>query len=123
MQTTASLSGDGSTGTATRRPDVQNYIGGAFVAGDGPLVDVFRPSDGSVIARVPMCGAAAVDAAVEAARRALPAWSALPIKERVQVFFRYRALLERHLDELTDLIVEEHGKVPDEARAEVLKAI
>ena len=41
----------------------------------------------------------------------------------MQVFFRYRTLLEQHIDELTDLIVEEHGKVQSEARAEVLKAI
>ena len=63
-----------------------------------------------------------LDAAVAAAKRALPAWSALPIKERVQVFFRYKALLERHIDELAALISEENGKIDSEARAEVQKA-
>ena len=55
--------------------------------------------------------------------QAFPAWSGLPIKERVQVFFRYRALLERHIAGLSSLITEENGKIESEARAEVLKAI
>lgn len=109
--------------TALKYAVAQNYVGGRWVPGDGPLADVFNPASGQVISRVPLCTAAAADTAAAAARAALPAWAATPIKERVQIFFRYRALLERHLDELSALIVEEHGKVPGEARAEVLKAI
>jgi malonate-semialdehyde dehydrogenase (acetylating)/methylmalonate-semialdehyde dehydrogenase len=72
---------------------------------------------------VPLSSTAEVDAAVAAAQAAFPAWSGLPIKERVQVFYRYRALLERDLDSLSALVTEENGKVPAEARAEILKAI
>jgi malonate-semialdehyde dehydrogenase (acetylating)/methylmalonate-semialdehyde dehydrogenase len=111
------------SGAPLRYPAVRNYIGGEFVEGDGELLDVFNPADGSVIARVPLSGAGAVNDAVRAAREAFPGWAATPIKERVQIFFRYRALLERDLDELSRLIVEEHGKVYEEAKAEVLKAI
>jgi malonate-semialdehyde dehydrogenase (acetylating)/methylmalonate-semialdehyde dehydrogenase len=68
-------------------------------------------------------GAAEVEAAVAAARAALPGWASTPIKERVQVFFRYKALLEQNLAELSALISEEHGKVKSEADAEILKAI
>jgi malonate-semialdehyde dehydrogenase (acetylating)/methylmalonate-semialdehyde dehydrogenase len=107
----------------TRYPAVQNYIGGEFVAGDGPLLDVYNPGDGSVLTQVPLSSADAVEAAVQAAKTAFPAWAAMPIKERVQVFFRYRTLLEENIDELSRLIVEEHGKVYSEAQAEVLKAI
>src|SRR4051812_44091776 len=46
----------------------------------------------------------------------------MPIKERVQVFYRYKALLEKNIDELAALITEENGKVASEARAEVLKS-
>jgi malonate-semialdehyde dehydrogenase (acetylating)/methylmalonate-semialdehyde dehydrogenase len=110
-------------GRNLRHGTVRNFIGGAWADGDGQLIDVHAPATGDVIARTPLSTASAVDAAVVAARRALPAWSALPIKERVQVLFRYRSLLERDIDALTALIVEEHGKVRDEARAEILKAI
>ena len=64
-----------------------------------------------------------LNAAVASAKAAFPAWSAAPIKERVQVFFKYRNLLEANLDELTSLVSEENGKTWDEARAEVEKSI
>src|SRR5262245_27389163 len=98
--------------------ELRNHIGGDFVASETrPFLDVFNPSSGDVIARVPLCQAAEVDAAVTAARAAFPAWAATPIKERVQVFYRYKALLERHIDELAALVTEENGKIASEARA------
>lgn len=109
--------------TTPKHGTVRNFIGGAWLSGDGGLLDVHAPATGAVVARSPLSTPAAVDAAVRAATTALPAWRATPIKERVQILFRYRALLERHVDELTALIVEEHGKVDAEARAEILKAI
>ena len=105
-----------------RYADVQNYVGGSFVSPDVPVAEVHDPSSGEVISRVPLSSAREVDAAVRAARAAFPAWSATPIKERVQVFYRYKALLERHLDELAALVTEENGKIAGEARAEVLKS-
>jgi malonate-semialdehyde dehydrogenase (acetylating)/methylmalonate-semialdehyde dehydrogenase len=87
-----------------------------------PAIDVFNPSDGSVLSRVPMSGHREVDLAVQAAHKALPAWSAMPIKERVQVFYKYKQLLEQNIAELAALITEENGKIDSEARAEVLKA-
>ena len=104
-------------------PTARNFIAGRFVAGGPPLLDVLNPRNGSLLSRVPLSSGAEVDAAVRAAATAFPAWSATPIKERVQVFFRYRALLQQHQDELTALISEEHGKIRSEAEAEVLKAI
>jgi malonate-semialdehyde dehydrogenase (acetylating)/methylmalonate-semialdehyde dehydrogenase len=103
-------------------PAVRNYLNGAFVAAELPTLDVYDPSEGRVISQVPLSSPREVDAAVASAEAAFPAWSATPIKERVQVFYRYKALLERHLDELAALITEENGKIPGEARAEVLKS-
>ena len=103
-------------------PEVRNYVGGTFVSPDRPLLDVFDPSNGAVISRVPLSAAEEVDAAVRSAKAAFPGWAATPIKERVQVFYRYKALLERNLDELAALVTEENGKIDSEARAEVLKS-
>src|SRR5215510_3598432 len=104
--------------------ELRNYVGGAFVSPAAPrsFLDVYNPSSGDVISRVPLSDAAELDAAVHTARAAFSAWSALPIKERVQVFYRYKALLEKHIDELSALVTEENGKIASEARAEVLKA-
>ncbi|MBV9879615.1 MAG: CoA-acylating methylmalonate-semialdehyde dehydrogenase [Gemmatirosa sp.] len=103
-------------------PALRNHVGGAFVADELPLLDVYDPSHGTVISRVPLSAAREVDEAVRSARAAFPAWSATPIKERVQVFYRYKALLERHIDELSALVSEENGKIASEARAEILKS-
>jgi malonate-semialdehyde dehydrogenase (acetylating)/methylmalonate-semialdehyde dehydrogenase len=108
---------------AARYEPVRNFIGGRFTAESGPQLDVVNPGDGSLLSRVPLSDAKTVNTAVRAAALAFPGWSATPIKERVQVFYRYRALLEQHLDELAQLISEEHGKVGSEAEAEILKAI
>jgi malonate-semialdehyde dehydrogenase (acetylating)/methylmalonate-semialdehyde dehydrogenase len=107
----------------TRYPNVRNYIAGEFVDGNGtPTIDVTNPADGSVISHVPLSGSADVARAAAAAKAAFPAWSAIPIKERVQVFFRYKTLLEKNIDELAKLVTEENGKIDGEARAEVLKS-
>jgi malonate-semialdehyde dehydrogenase (acetylating) / methylmalonate-semialdehyde dehydrogenase len=103
-------------------PAVSNYLNGSFVVDDLPALDVFDPSVGQVISRVPLSSPREVNRAVESARAAFAGWSSTPIKERVQVFYRYKALLERHIDELTALVTEENGKIASEARAEVLKS-
>ena len=105
-------------------PQLGNVIGGRVRESAGtPLLDVYDPRLGNVITRVPLSAATAVEAAVSAAQQALPAWAATPIKERVQIFYRYRQLLEQHLAELSALVSEENGKVESEATAEVLKSI
>lgn len=108
---------------STKYPAVRNYIGGAFVDSDASeWLDVTNPADGGVISRVPLSTAAAIDSAVQAASKALPGWAGMPIKERAQVFFRYKALLEKNIDELARLVSEENGKIESEGRAEVLKS-
>src|SRR5205809_3655436 len=64
-----------------------------------------------------------LDKAVRAAKAAFPIWSKFPIKERVQVFFRYKYLLEKNLKELAELVQEENGKTYNEAVAEIEKSI
>ncbi|MCC3160694.1 CoA-acylating methylmalonate-semialdehyde dehydrogenase [Hymenobacter sp. 15J16-1T3B] len=105
-------------------PAVRNYVAGQFVEDAGArTLDVFSPLTGAVISTVPLSGAAALDQAVQAAQAAFPAWSAMPIKERVQIFYRYKTLLERDMKALAELVREENGKTFDEARAEVEKAV
>lgn len=104
--------------------ELGNYIGGKTqLATSDRWLDVVSPTDGSLLSRVPMSTAADLDSAVAAATVALETWSKMPIKERVQVFFRYKTLLERDIAELTYLVHEENGKTLDEARAEIEKSI
>ena len=103
---------------------VRNYYDGSFhESAATESLDVVSPLDGNLLSQVPMSSVDELNKAVAAAKNAFETWSQTPIKERVQVFFRYRYLLERDLDELTNLVSEENGKTRDEAKAEVEKSI
>ncbi|MDU8886277.1 CoA-acylating methylmalonate-semialdehyde dehydrogenase [Yeosuana sp. MJ-SS3] len=103
--------------------NVKNYIDGKFEINSQNLMDVISPLDGSVISNLPLSTAKDVDSAVKAAKKAFPEWSTMTFKERVQIFFRYRSLLEKNIEELTELVHLENGKTHSEARAEVEKSM
>jgi malonate-semialdehyde dehydrogenase (acetylating) / methylmalonate-semialdehyde dehydrogenase len=112
------------TTAETKYGTLKHYINGGFVAGSaGRSLFVHSPLDGSLLAEMPCGGTAELEAAVTVARDAFHRWSRIPIKERVQVFFRYKSLLEQHLDELAALVSEENGKTRGEAVAEIEKCI
>ena len=103
---------------------VRNFYSGEFQESSAAdALDVVSPIDGNLLSQVPLSTRDELDAAVRAAKEAFEGWSHTPIKERVQVFFRYRQLLEKNFDELTALVSEENGKTWDEAKAEVEKSI
>jgi len=103
---------------------VQNFINGAFInASYSKTLEIISPINGVLLSTVPMSTAVDLDTAVAAAKIAFPAWSKTPIKERVQVFFRYKYLLEKNLKELAELCSEENGKTYSESVAEIEKSI
>jgi len=103
---------------------IRNYVNGQFVdPGSQRTLNVISPVDGSLLSTVPLSSAEELNEAVVAAKKAFTKWSKTPIKDRVQVFFRYKFLLEKHLDELSALVSEENGKTTGEAVAEVEKCI
>ncbi len=105
-------------------PTLQNYINGQFVPSHSSrTMQVISPIDGNKLSEVPMSTNEDLNKAVEAARTAFHKWSKTPIKERVQVFFRYKTLLEKNMKELAELVQEENGKTYGEAIAEVEKSI
>jgi malonate-semialdehyde dehydrogenase (acetylating)/methylmalonate-semialdehyde dehydrogenase len=102
---------------------LQNYIHGELISDKASTLEVISPSDGSVLSTVPLSNYEAVNKAVIAAEIAFPKWSSTPVKERAQIFYKYKTLLEKHIDELSLLVQEENGKTLPEARAEVEKSI
>jgi malonate-semialdehyde dehydrogenase (acetylating)/methylmalonate-semialdehyde dehydrogenase len=85
--------------------------------------DVFNPSTGEVIARVPFCTPEDVDRAVQAAKRAFPGWRETPAPDRARVLFRFREQLAAQADEIARIVAREHGKTLGEARASVQRGI
>ncbi len=103
---------------------VQHYIGGHRTSGAGTRrADVFNPATGQVARQVVLAARADVDAAVEAARAAFPAWAATTPLARARVLFRLRDLLEQHGKELSACITAEHGKVLSDAMGEVTRGM
>lgn len=103
---------------------VPMFVGGRWApSGSSRLGPVHNPSNGKVIAQVPLASAAEVDTAVRAAAAALPAWADTPAVDRARLLFRYRDKLEKHTDELARLVTREHGKTLPEARASVQRGV
>ncbi|MHA4809156.1 CoA-acylating methylmalonate-semialdehyde dehydrogenase [Flavitalea flava] len=103
---------------------LKNFVNGNFMAGTTErFLPVISPIDGSLLAEMPCSSSADLDEAVKAATAAFPHWSKTPIKERVQVFFRYKYLLEKNLRELAQSISDENGKTMGESIAEIEKCI
>lgn len=108
--------------TATDVVQLRYFAGEPRHSQSGKYFEVFDPSTGQVIAHAPRCTSAEVEQAILSAREAYPAWSGTPALKRVQVLYRFRDLIDQHLDELTLSVCTENGKVWDEAQGDVLKA-
>jgi malonate-semialdehyde dehydrogenase (acetylating) / methylmalonate-semialdehyde dehydrogenase len=109
--------------TATRLLD--NYIAGRWTPAQAAteILDVTNPSTGETLARVPLSGAADLDAAVQAARAALPEWRAVSTIARARKLFDLRERLVARHDEMARMVTTEMGKTIADATAEVARMI
>ncbi len=121
---TSVLSQPGTEAPDDALPFVHHFIGGerrlAHVERWGP---VYNPSRGEQSAATPFATREDVDHAVQDAQRAFTEWSAIPPLRRARVMFRFKALIEEHIDEIARLIAVEHGKVLADARGEVQRGL
>jgi malonate-semialdehyde dehydrogenase (acetylating) / methylmalonate-semialdehyde dehydrogenase len=112
------------TAAAHEKRTLPHFIGGKQIFGaSGRSGVVFDPASGRVTAHVSFASAEETRVAINAARNALPAWSQTPPLQRARVLFRFKALLDEHIDELARLITSEHGKVLSDARGEVTRGL
>ncbi len=104
---------------------VGNYVAGQFVEVDPARdrLDDRNPATGELLARVPLSGAAEVDAAVQAARAALPGWRATSPLVRARAVMKLRDVLDAHREEIARLVTADMGKTFDDAFAEVGRGI
>lgn len=108
--------------TATKLLD--NYIGGKWTPVDASNeLDVTNPASGELLARVPLSSATDLDAAVKAARAALPAWRDVSVIQRARHLFALREGLEARREEMARSVTAEMGKTIADSRAEVGRMI
>src|SRR5687768_15106366 len=112
---------------ATTTPSTRlldNYVAGRWTPATGDdALDVTNPATGETIARVPLSASADLDAAVSAARAALPEWRAVSAIARARKLFELREGLVARSDELARSVTTEMGKTLPDARAEVARMI
>ncbi|NNE70003.1 MAG: aldehyde dehydrogenase family protein, partial [Rhodothermales bacterium] len=103
---------------------LSNYIGGREVASSSSrLLPLTAPNTGELITDVPMSRVSDLDAAVQAAAVAQKAWAEVPMKDRVQVLYRFKTLIERDEDRLCEVVTLENGKTMGESRGSVLRGV
>jgi alpha-ketoglutaric semialdehyde dehydrogenase len=108
------------TGAKTYR----NYIGGEWVDATGDeTFDSTNPATGELIGVFPKSTVEDTDRAVEAAKAAYESWRLVPAPKRAEILFRVAQSFVEHKDELTELMVQEMGKVRAEAGGDVQEAI
>ena len=113
-----------SSTATTQVTEILNYFGGTWhKSAATEFVNVSNPATAEVIARTPISSKADVDAAVQSAAEAFPAWRRTPAGERIQYLFKLKVLLEEHIDELARIITLENGKTFAEAKAELRRGI
>jgi malonate-semialdehyde dehydrogenase (acetylating)/methylmalonate-semialdehyde dehydrogenase len=103
---------------------LDNYVAGRWTASSSSeTLPVTNPATGETLARVPLSTAADLDAAVRAAREALPAWREVSVIERARRLFTLRQALDERREDLARSVTTEMGKTIADARAEVARMI
>ncbi|HET7045945.1 MAG TPA: CoA-acylating methylmalonate-semialdehyde dehydrogenase [Gaiellaceae bacterium] len=111
----------GETGEVKR---ISHWVGGRAVEGtSGRSGAVYNPATGRQTGAVDFATVAEVDAAVQAAKQAFPAWRALSLSRRTELFFRIRHVLDENREEIAKLLTAEHGKVLSDAMGEVARGL
>ncbi|HLP23088.1 MAG TPA: CoA-acylating methylmalonate-semialdehyde dehydrogenase [Microbacteriaceae bacterium] len=105
-------------------PTLGHWINGAHSAStSGRTAPVFDPALGVQTKNVALANETEIEAAIDAAAAAFPAWRDTPITKRQQVVFKFRELLNARKGELAEIITSEHGKVVSDALGEVQRGL
>lgn len=102
---------------------VGHFINGQVHFERGRNLDVKNPATGETTKQVELASQDTVEKAIQAAADAFPAWRDTPPLKRARVFFRYKELLEENIEQLANLLTQEHGKVHDDAMGELIRGI
>jgi malonate-semialdehyde dehydrogenase (acetylating)/methylmalonate-semialdehyde dehydrogenase len=103
---------------------IEGFIGGKSVkATSGREGDVFNPNTGEVQARVGFATTEDVDAAVQAAAKALPGWAGTNPQRRARVMFEFKRLVEANMQPLAELLSSEHGKVVADSKGDIQRGL
>ena len=103
---------------------IEHFIGGKVYSGNSKRKSkVFNPATGEQSAEVTLATVQDINKAVEIAKNSFETWSNTPPLQRARVMFKFKELIEKNSDELTKLIVSEHGKVYEDAKGSLTRGL
>jgi malonate-semialdehyde dehydrogenase (acetylating)/methylmalonate-semialdehyde dehydrogenase len=108
--------------------ELTHFIGGKHVKGadeksGGRFGNVYNPTTGQLTGRVPLASKAETERAIADAQKAFPGWANTSVVTRARVMFRFKELIEKHMDELALIIASEHGKVLSDAKGSIQRGL
>ena len=103
---------------------IEHFVGGKTISGTSNRKgNVFNPATGEQESEVRLTSKSDLDQAVAVAKKAFETWSLKPALQRARVMFKFKELIEKNSDELTKLIVSEHGKVYEDAKGSLTRGL
>jgi len=103
---------------------IEHFINGKTAKGSSKKTSkVFNPAIGEQTSEVNLASKADVDLAVQKAKQAFTDWGGKPPAQRARIIFKFKELIEKNLDEITKLIVSEHGKVYEDAKGSLTRGL
>ena len=103
---------------------IKHFVGGKVIDGTSQRKgQVFNPATGEQESEVILAAKSDLDKTVEIAKKAFETWSLKPALQRARIMFKFKELIEKNFDELTKLIVSEHGKVYEDAKGSLIRGL
>jgi malonate-semialdehyde dehydrogenase (acetylating)/methylmalonate-semialdehyde dehydrogenase len=103
---------------------IKHFVGGKVIDGTSQRKgQVFNPATGEQESEVILATKSDLDKTVEIAKKAFETWSLKPALQRARIMFKFKELIENNFDELTKLIVSEHGKVYEDAKGSLIRGL
>ena len=103
---------------------IEHFVGGKVIDGTSQRKgQVFNPATGEQESEVVLATKSDLDKTVEIAKKAFETWSLKPALQRARIMFKFKELIEKNFDELTKLIVSEHGKVYEDAKGSLIRGL
>ena len=103
---------------------IQHFVNGKIIPGKSDRRGkVFNPAIGEQESEVILGLKSDLDEAVDVAQKAFETWSLKPPIQRARIMFKFKELIEKNSDELTKMIVSEHGKVYEDAKGSLIRGL
>ena len=102
---------------------LSHYVNGKHTEISQRQQPIYEPASGELRGHVSLASKQEVSHAVEIAKQAYQTWSQVTPLNRARVLFKFKALMEQHIDELAELITREHGKVLEDAKGELVRGL